>query len=97
MWQVESLRNRVSKGKGESRNTRRLDKNEVSDNEPSDKDEKHTFSLTTKQSLKNKPLLILKVKAQGTPVTIIANSEASIKVWMRRITGTNKRRLKGQP
>ena len=47
MWQVEPLRNRVFKGKGESRNTRRLDKNEVSDNEPSDKDEKHTFSLTT--------------------------------------------------
>ena len=42
--------------KGESRNTRRLDKNEVSENEPSDKDEKHTFSLATKQSLKNKPL-----------------------------------------
>ena len=56
MWQEEPLRNRVSKGKGESRNTRRLDEKEVSDNEASGKAEKHTFSLTTKQSFKNKPL-----------------------------------------
>ena len=37
-----------SKGKGESRNTRRLNENEVSDNEPSNKDVKHKFSLSTK-------------------------------------------------
>ena len=41
MWQGERLRNRVSNGKRESRNTRRLNENEVSDNEPTDKDEKH--------------------------------------------------------
>ena len=66
------------KGKRESRNTRRLDENEVSDNAPSDKGEKHTFSLTTKQSLKKKPLL--RVKARGTPVTITGNSEAIVYV-----------------
>ena len=68
------FRNRVSKDKERSRNTCRLDENEVSDNEPRDEDEKHTFSLSTKQSLKNEPLL--KFKAQGTPVTIMANSGA---------------------
>ena len=78
MWQEEPLPNRVSKGRRESRNTRRLDENEVSDNEPRDKDKKHTFSLTAKQSLKSKPLL--RVKARETPVTIIANSEAIVNV-----------------
>ena len=62
----------------ESRNTRRLDENEVSDNAPSDKDEKRTFSLTTKQSLKKKP--VLRVKARATPVTIPENSEAIVNV-----------------
>ena len=40
----------MSKGKRGSRNTHRLDENEVSDNKPSDKDVKHTFSLSTKQA-----------------------------------------------
>ena len=41
----------LSKDKGESR----LDENEVFDDKSSDEDEKHTFSLSTKQSSKNKP------------------------------------------
>ena len=40
MWQDEPLLNRVSKGKRGSRNTRRLDENEVCDNEQSDNFEK---------------------------------------------------------
>ena len=71
MWQVEPLRNRVSKGKRESRNTRRLDENEVSDKEPSNKDVKHTFSLSTKQSLKNKTLF----KSQSARNTCDYNGE----------------------
>ena len=62
----------------ESRNTRRLDENEISDNAPSDKGGKHTFPLTVKKSLKKKPLL--RVKARGTPVTITGNSEAIVNV-----------------
>ena len=71
MWQEEPLRNRVSIGKGESRNTHPLDEKEVSDNEPSDKDEKHIFSLTTKQSLKHKPLF----KSQRGKNTLDYNCE----------------------
>ena len=88
MWQEEPLRNRVSNGKGERRNTRCLDENQVTDNEPSDKDEKHIPSrwldtgsrLTMLQSNPWKLNHFLKVKAQGTRVTIIANSEAVIYV-----------------
>ena len=47
----------MSKDKGESRNTSRLDENEVFGNKFSDEDEKHTFLLSTKQSSKNKPPL----------------------------------------
>ena len=46
----------MSKDKTESRNTSRLDENEVFDDKSSDKNEKHTFFLRTNQSSKNKPL-----------------------------------------
>ena len=51
MWQEEPLRNRESKDKRESRDTRRLDENEVSDNKQSDKYEKPR----TRSSLDEKP------------------------------------------
>ena len=59
----------MSKDEVESRNTSRLDDNEnqVFNDKSSDEDEKHTFSLSTKQSSKHKPLL--RIKAQGTLVT----------------------------
>ena len=46
-------------------NQEHLHQNEVFDDKPSDKDEKHTFSLSTKQSSKNK-LLFKNQSARNT-------------------------------
>ena len=47
-----------SKDKAQSRETSRLEENEVYDDKASEEDEKHAFSLRAKQSWKNKPLLL---------------------------------------
>ena len=54
----------TSKDKGQSRNTSRLDEKKVYNDKSSDEGENHTFSLSSKQSSKNKPFK--KIKAQGT-------------------------------
>ena len=54
-----------SKDKAQSRKTSRLDENEVYDDKASEEDEKHTFSLSAKQSWKNKPFFFL-IKAHVT-------------------------------
>ena len=66
-----------SKGKGESRNTRHPTVNKVSEEESSDEGEVYTFSLST-QSLKDQPLFTIKV--HDTPVTVMADSGASINI-----------------
>ena len=66
-----------SKDKRESRNTRRPTVNKVSDDELSDEGEVYTFSLST-QSLKDQPLFTIKV--HDTPVTVMADSGASINI-----------------
>ena len=55
-----------SKDKAKSRNANCLDENEVYDDKSSNEDEKHTCSLSTKQSSKNNHFFFLKIKAQGT-------------------------------
>jgi len=66
-----------SKDKGESTNTRSSTVHRVSDKESSDDDEAYTFSLSTK-ALKSHPFF--KIKVHGTPVTIMADSGASINI-----------------
>ena len=51
--------------------------NKVSEDESSDKDEAHTFSLSTK-TLNDQPLF--KIKVCDTPVTSMADSGASINI-----------------
>ena len=51
-----------AKDKAQSRNTSRLDENKIYDDKSSAGDEKHTFSLTTKQSSKNQPFFKIKSK-----------------------------------
>ena len=65
-----------SKGKQESRNARRP-VNKVSEEESSDEDEAYTFSLSTK-TLNDQPLF--RIKVHDTPVTIMADSGASINI-----------------
>ena len=55
-----------SKDKAQSRKTSRLDENEVYDDKASEEDEKHTFSLSKKQSWKNKPFFFLNQGARNT-------------------------------
>ena len=66
-----------SKDKGEWSNTRRSTVHKVSEEESSDEDEVYTFSLSTK-ALKDQPFF--KIKVHGTPVTIMADSGASINI-----------------
>ena len=66
-----------SKGKGSSRNKRRPTVNKVSEDESRDEGEVYTFSLST-QTLKDKPLF--KIKVHDMPVTIMADSGASINI-----------------
>ena len=66
-----------SKGKGSSRNKRRPTVNKVSKDESSDEGEVYTFSLSTK-TLKDQPLF--KIKVHDMPVTIMADSGASINI-----------------
>ena len=66
-----------SKDKNESSNTRSSKVHRVGEEESSDEDEAYTFSLSTK-ALKNQP--IFKIKMHGTPVTIMADSGASINI-----------------
>lgn len=65
------------KGKGRSRNKRRPRVNKVSEYKSSDEDEVYTFSLSTK-TLKDQPLF--KIKVHDMPVTIMADSGASINI-----------------
>ena len=66
-----------SKGKESSRNKRRPTVNKVSEDESSDEGEVYTFFLSTK-TLKDKPLF--KIKVHDMPVTIVADSGASINI-----------------
>lgn len=66
-----------SKGKGSNRNKRRPTVNKVSEDESSDEGEVYTFSLSTK-TLKDQPLF--KIKVHEMPVTIMADSGASINI-----------------
>ena len=66
-----------SKDKGESSNTRRSTLHKVSEEESSDEEEVYTFSLGTK-ALKDQPFF--KIKVCGTPVTMMADSGASINI-----------------
>ena len=66
-----------SKDKGESSNTRRSTVHKVSEEESSDEEEVYTFSLSTK-ALKDLPFF--KIKVRGTPVTMMADSGASINI-----------------
>ena len=66
-----------SKDKGESSNTRRSTVHKVSEEESSDEKEVYTFSLSTK-ALKDQPFF--KIKVRGTPVTMMADSGASINI-----------------
>lgn len=66
-----------SKGKGSSRNKRRPTVNKVSEDESSDEGEVYTFSLIMK-TLKDQPLF--KIKVHDMPVTIMADSGASINI-----------------
>ncbi|XP_068675612.1 uncharacterized protein [Montipora foliosa] len=66
-----------SKGKRERRNAHQSTVNKVSENESTDDDEVYTFSLSTK-TLKDQPLF--KIKVHDTPVTIMADSGASINI-----------------
>ena len=63
--------------KGEWSNTRRSTVHKVSEEESSGEDEVYTFSLSTK-ALKDQPFF--KIKVHGTPVTIMADSGASINI-----------------
>ena len=71
-----------SKGKGSSRNKRRPTVNKVSEDEPSDEGEVYTFSLITK-TLKDQPLF--KIKVHDMPVTIMADSGASINILNEKV------------
>ena len=66
-----------SKDKGESSNTRPSTVHKVSEEESSDEEEVYTFSLSTK-TLKDQPFF--KIKVRGTPVTMMADSGASINI-----------------
>ena len=66
-----------SKGKRERRKAHQSTVNKVSENESTDDDEVYTLSLSTK-TLKDQPLF--KIKVHGTPVTIMADSGASINI-----------------
>ena len=66
-----------SKDKGETSNTRRSTVHKVSEEDSSDEDDVYTFSLSTK-ALKDQPFF--KIKVHGTPVTIMADSGASINI-----------------
>ena len=66
-----------SKGKGSSRNKRRPTVNKVSEDESRDEGGVYTFSLSTK-TLKDQPLF--KIKVHDMPVTIMADSGASINI-----------------
>ena len=66
-----------SKGKGSIRNKLRPTVNKVSEDETSDEGEVYTFSLSAKTP-KNKPLF--KIKVYDMPVTITADSGASINI-----------------
>ena len=55
-----------SKDKAKSRKTSRLDENEVYDDKASEEDEKHTFSLSAKQSWKNKLFFFFNQGARNT-------------------------------
>ncbi|EDO32488.1 predicted protein [Nematostella vectensis] len=65
-----------SKNKAPDRKSRRP-VNKISDSESSDEEEAYTFSLSTPKT-KDQPFF--KIKVQGTPVTIMADSGASINV-----------------
>ena len=71
-----------SKGKGNSRNKRCSTVNKVSEDEPSDEGEVYTFSLITK-TLKDQPLF--KIKVHDMPVTIMADSGASINILDEKV------------
>ena len=79
-----------SKDKGEWSNTRRSTVHNVSEEESSDEDEVYTFSRSTK-ALKDQPFY--KIKVHGTPVTIMADSGASINI----LDETEYRRLPNRP
>lgn len=64
-----------SKDKGELSNAHSSKLHRVSEEESSGEDAGYTFSLSTK-ALKDQPFF--KIKVQGTPVAIIADSGASI-------------------
>ena len=78
-----------SKDKGESSNTRRSTVHKVSEEESSDEEEVYT-SLSTK-ALKDQPFF--KIKVRGTPVTMMADSGASINI----LDGKEYRRLPNRP
>ena len=66
-----------SKGKRERTKAHQSTVNKVSENESTDDDEVYTFSLSPK-TLKDQPLI--KIKVHDTPVTIMADSGASINI-----------------
>ena len=78
LWQVKPFSSLCqSKGKRERRSAHNSTVNKVSENESTDDDEVYTLSLSTKTQ-KDQPLF--KIKVQDAPITVMADSGASINI-----------------